>query len=716
MAGLYPRYVVFARDVYRRTIGEIDYTELRLEPRFNDIGGWYLIASAASNAATLLSEAGGIIVKRNDGNGLRTIFSGPVRSYKLDDATLTVGGESDEVVLAEKVATPDPAHTGTVDDPFATEQDLREGTASTVMLDYVRANAIYGQAAGTRGIPGLALGIDPGLGTYIYGIAKFVSLLALLQDLALAGGGLRFQVLQSDTAPATIELTISEPPDMTDAVILRRGRGTLANWERTVTRPGVSRVYVLGQGQGLDQVVIQANDPALSTKYGHEIEAIVARLDTADVLALQQEAATTLADSGEGEVVAFTPVDTPSFRWGQDYDLGYMVSVIGSDGRRTSLVIRGVNLTLTAPGGGGQATSVVQAIVSTPGDTTDDPASRQQRAVGRRVSRLETSFSDLSSVVSSQWNVGNIRITLTLVAAPGWLLCDGSAVSRVTYHALFGVIGTTYGAGDGSTTFNLPDFRGRVLVGVGGGFALGDTGGAATVDLAHDHTGPPHSHSHNHTGAPHTHSHDHTGAPHTHSHAHTSAGHSHSHAHTGAPHTHSHSHAGAAHTHSHNHTGAPHTHSHSHGHSHGFTTGGSSGSATRQDGANAVASTTHTHTGTTESDSTSDSSSASFSAGTGSDATAASAGNTGGDATAASFSGNTGTDATSTTPGNTGSDASAASFSGATGTSATAAGFSAGTGSDATAASFSGATGSALTNMSLLQPYGVATVEIYAQV
>lgn len=46
-------------------------------------------------------------------------------------------------------------------------------------------------------------------------------------------------------------------------------------------------------------------------------------------------------------------------------------------------------------------------------------------------------------------------------AAPnGWLLCYGQAISRTTYSTLFGIIGTTYGTGDGSTTFNLPDLRG----------------------------------------------------------------------------------------------------------------------------------------------------------------------------------------------------------------------------------------------------------------
>lgn len=55
-------------------------------------------------------------------------------------------------------------------------------------------------------------------------------------------------------------------------------------------------------------------------------------------------------------------------------------------------------------------------------------------------------------------------------AAPGgWLMCDGSAVSRTTYANLFGVIGSTFGAGDGSTTFNVPDMRSRTPVGVGPG-------------------------------------------------------------------------------------------------------------------------------------------------------------------------------------------------------------------------------------------------------
>jgi microcystin-dependent protein len=86
-------------------------------------------------------------------------------------------------------------------------------------------------------------------------------------------------------------------------------------------------------------------------------------------------------------------------------------------------------------------------------------------------------------------------------APNGWLVCDGTAISRSTYSALYTVIGTTYGIGDGTTTFNLPDLRGRVPVGKNSGSfgTLGSTGGAEThrhnfkfslIDYSYAVTGP----------------------------------------------------------------------------------------------------------------------------------------------------------------------------------------------------------------------------------
>ena len=60
---------------------------------------------------------------------------------------------------------------------------------------------------------------------------------------------------------------------------------------------------------------------------------------------------------------------------------------------------------------------------------------------------------------------GTIQAFHGQVIPTGWLLCDGSTVSRANYKALFDAIGVSSGAGDGATTFHLPDFRGRFLRG-----------------------------------------------------------------------------------------------------------------------------------------------------------------------------------------------------------------------------------------------------------
>jgi microcystin-dependent protein len=86
--------------------------------------------------------------------------------------------------------------------------------------------------------------------------------------------------------------------------------------------------------------------------------------------------------------------------------------------------------------------------------------------------RIGTTF-DAGAVIGPQGFQGpgtpppgaQIMLYAGSVAPLGWLFCDGSAVSRVNFSELFTIIGTTYGPGDGTTTFNLPDFRGRIPVG-----------------------------------------------------------------------------------------------------------------------------------------------------------------------------------------------------------------------------------------------------------
>lgn len=89
-----------------------------------------------------------------------------------------------------------------------------------------------------------------------------------------------------------------------------------------------------------------------------------------------------------------------------------------------------------------------------------------------------------SSIAQRTHEPGDLKISARSAPSSGWLLCDGSAVSRSTFADLFAAIGTVYGVGDGSTTFNLPDLRGRVAVAPDGAAGrltanetLGDVGG-----------------------------------------------------------------------------------------------------------------------------------------------------------------------------------------------------------------------------------------------
>lgn len=108
-------------------------------------------------------------------------------------------------------------------------------------------------------------------------------------------------------------------------------------------------------------------------------------------------------------------------------------------------------------------------------------------------------------------NIGEIKAYAGATIPEGWLACGGQAVSRTTYAALFLAVGTLYGVGDGATTFNLPDLRGRSLFGkddLGGsaanrlttagggvnGVVLGAVGGGQSVTLTEAQM-PIHNHS-----------------------------------------------------------------------------------------------------------------------------------------------------------------------------------------------------------------------------
>ena len=114
--------------------------------------------------------------------------------------------------------------------------------------------------------------------------------------------------------------------------------------------------------------------------------------------------------------------------------------------------------------------------------------------------RVEKSAPNVDSrILESSPQPGEIKAWPISNIPDGWLLCDGSEISRTTYLPLFIAIGTTYGIGDGTTTFNLPNLSGKVVNGSGNGVGLtsrtlGETGGEEEHILLQEEM-PAHNHN-----------------------------------------------------------------------------------------------------------------------------------------------------------------------------------------------------------------------------
>lgn len=138
-----------------------------------------------------------------------------------------------------------------------------------------------------------------------------------------------------------------------------------------------------------------------------------------------------------------------------------------------------------------------------------DAVDRTQAELGTTPSGSEDTVRErleaIEALLATNTPVGTILLTAGSVPS-GWLECDGSAVSRATYSDLFAALGTAYGVGDGTTTFNLPDFTNRVPI----GDTLGQTAvesnspddatsGAPSNNTTSEAANHAHAHSHVHS-------------------------------------------------------------------------------------------------------------------------------------------------------------------------------------------------------------------------
>jgi microcystin-dependent protein len=194
-----------------------------------------------------------------------------------------------------------------------------------------------------------------------------------------------------------------------------------------------------------------------------------------------------------------TGSDQSSYVFGIDYRLGDLLKIKTRSEEIVAVVIE-VELDIDS----GKAARFTP-VLGTP-DAVGDERERirqQIRSVGNRISYLERNWtvpedavknSMLSPAIS--WRAGDLKTSTRASNDPqlGWYLCNGQALLREAFPELFSEIGTLYGSGDGSTTFNLPDFRGKFIMMESALHGRGASGGSETVNLLHHHVAPLHHH------------------------------------------------------------------------------------------------------------------------------------------------------------------------------------------------------------------------------
>jgi microcystin-dependent protein len=190
-------------------------------------------------------------------------------------------------------------------------------------------------------------------------------------------------------------------------------------------------------------------------------------------------------------------------------------AVIGAAPAGSNKRIDLVTLRINDPNAGGNAGNTATVVVVAGTQTTGTPVAPALPASSIPIAAVGPITSATASITNSiitdpryiagrKAPVGTMELiagsTSSLNTPNGWLYCNGQAVSRTTYADLFVILGTSYGAGDGSTTFNIPDLRDRVPVAGGPTFSTaGATGGEVNHTLTSGESGlVAHSHTIDH--------------------------------------------------------------------------------------------------------------------------------------------------------------------------------------------------------------------------
>lgn len=498
-----PLYTHYIRNKNYQRVERLDtWSNFQIINRFNKVGTWNLEIPKSSAMATFVDKDSGIIVQRN---GV-TIFSGQISTdYIVTKDMIKMSGTCDNVLL-NSVARPVPSqNTG----PYTEEYYVATGQASSLLLDLVNRN-IGGLAPSDWKILQLNLATDPHLGSVVTVRARFDPLITLLQELSSTAmaTGLGFKILQQDNLDSFVTFQIYQPVDRHLETVFSLDLHTMQDFEHRHQNPPANYFIVaLGDDFGENRTILEDGDATSIAEVGRRIPAFVDMRGTTDLGEGNQKLAELLASVVTTDIITIVPTAVPSMIYGVNYDLGdYVTSVV--DGVQYPMLVREVAISFDPLRG-----PLIIPTIADPNGSNDTVEAQHLATLEGRISNIERNYNVPPNSITGDMlhetmrtNIGDVKLTARAAAQIGWLFCDGSAISRSTYSQLFSQIGTLFGVGNGTTTFNIPNFENKFPIGAGDLYNVGATGGASSYNIA-SHT---HSHSHglnNHVHASQAHTH-----------------------------------------------------------------------------------------------------------------------------------------------------------------------------------------------------------------
>jgi microcystin-dependent protein len=425
----------------------------------------------------LRTQGSGLIVTGPNG----VVLTGPMTFASQEstsdapDGVWTIEGVSDAVILARPTAFPQPSNSNPATQSVS--NDVRSGLGEALMRSYVSAN-IGPTASTARKLTDLTLSADGGRGVSLTKSPRFQNLLELTQEIAV-GSGLLFDVVQ---VGAGRQFQVTAPQDVSASVRWDIANNQLSRSKYGYSAPGCTRVFVAGQGEGTARTIVEVTTPAslLSEAIWGRIERFIDQRNTDDVAELTQAGLELLA--AEGTTVTsleVVPSSDLADGFGSTWFLGSWVTIVVNETEVRAQIVE-VPISITTAG------VLVGAVV---GDATgfdwESVLSARQQKTESRVSALEQNAE--ATTLPPGMPAGVVLEFSGPVCPATYAWADGQALNRVTEAVLFAVIGTTHGAGNGTTTFNVPNHKGRGAVGLDTTQTefntLGKTGGFKTHTL-----------------------------------------------------------------------------------------------------------------------------------------------------------------------------------------------------------------------------------------